>query len=474
MKRPLFMVLLLAGCSTVGPDYEEPAIPVPADYAAPLVPGSSELDHWWQGFGDNSLTELVELALEQNLDIEIAAARIREARALERAAGAGSAPQLAAEGSVTRQRISENAIPVPPGSGGSSGGGLGLPGEEFTTWRAGFDARWEIDLVGRNRREREAASARADAAIWDRRDTEVTVTAEVARAYLELRAIQQLAANARDELSRQQRLEELVAAQRRGGLVTGEELDRRRSERAAAAALVPELEARAEAQIHALSLLTGQAPAALRSSLATKAALPPAPSVPPGLPSDLLRRRPDIRSAERQLAAATADIGVAVADLYPRISLTAAPALVSTALGSLLEWGSRSFAAGAALDWPIFDGGRRRATVEVRNARQEQAMVQYRKAVLVALKDVEDALVRIEGDRRQLDELERAVTSAERAEEISLARHRGGLASLAGTLEARQRRLSLERRVIETRAALARDTVGLVKALGGGWQETRQ
>ncbi len=298
MKRPLFMVLLLAGCSTVGPDYEEPAIPVPADYAAPLVPGSSELDHWWQGFGDNSLAELVELALEQNLDIEIAAARIREARALERAAGAGSAPQLAAEGSVTRQRISENAIPVPPGSGGSSGGGLGLPGEEFTTWRAGFDARWEIDLVGRNRREREAASARADAAIWDRRDTEVTVTAEVARAYLELRAIQQLAANARDELSRQQRLEELVAAQRRGGLVTGEELDRRRSERAAAAALVPELEARAEAQIHALSLLTGQAPAALRSSLATKAALPPAPSVPPGLPSDLLRRRPETAFAD--------------------------------------------------------------------------------------------------------------------------------------------------------------------------------
>lgn len=474
MKRPLFIVLLLAGCSTVGPDYEKPAIPVPADYAAPSVAGSSELDHWWQGFGDNSLAELVELALKQNLDIEIAAARIREARALERAAGAGSAPQLAAEGSVTRQRISENAIPVPPGSGGSSGGGLGLPGEEFTTWRAGFDARWEIDLVGRNRREREAASARADAAIWDRRDTEVTVTAEVARAYLELRAIQQLAANARDELSRQQRLEELVAAQRRGGLVTGEELDQRRSERAAAAALVPELEARAEAQIHALSLLTGQAPAALRPSLATKAALPPAPSVPPGLPSDLLRRRPDIRSAERELAAATADIGVAVADLYPRISLTAAPALVSTALGSILEWGSRSFAAGAALDWPIFDGGRRRATVEVRNARQEQAMVQYRKAVLVALKDVEDALVRIEGDRRQLDELERAVTSAERAEEISLARHRGGLASLAGTLEARQRRLSLERRVIETRAALARDTVGLVKALGGGWQEASQ
>src|SRR5690606_15935302 len=158
----------------------------------------------------------------------------------------------------------------------------------------------------------------------------------------------------------------------------------------------------------------------------------------PGLPSDLLRRRPDIRVAERELAAATADIGVAVADLYPRISLTAAPALVSTALGTLLAWGSRSFAVGAALDWPLFDGGRRRANVEVRNARQEQAMIAYRKAVLTALQDVEDALSRVDGGRRQLDELERARVAALRAEEIARARHSGGLVPLTEELLAQE------------------------------------
>ena len=165
---------------------------------------------------------------------------------------------------------------------------------------------------------------------------------------------------------------------------------------------------------------------------------------------------------------------MATAELYPRISLTAAPALVSTALGSLLEWGSRSFSAGAALDWPLFDGGRRKANIEVRNARQEQAAIAYRQAVLTALQDVEDALGRVDGDRRQLAGLEQAQATAARAEEIARTRYRGGLVTLSDVLVAQQRRLTLEEQVIETRGALARDTVALVKALGGGWQEVEQ
>ncbi|MFL6789400.1 MAG: TolC family protein, partial [Sphingomicrobium sp.] len=196
-----------------------------------------------------------------------------------------------------------------------------------------------------------------------------------------------------------------------------------------------------------------------------------APVIPAGLPSDLLRRRPDIRAAERELAAATADIGVAVADLYPRFSLTAAPALVSTALGSLLEWGSRSFSAGAALDWPIFDGGRRKANIEVRNARQEQAMIAYRKAVLTGLGDVEDSLGNVSGHRQRLADLERAHANAARAEEIARTRYRGGLVTFTDVLQAQARRLSLEEQLIEARGALGRDTVALVKALGGGWSE---
>ena len=473
MKRSILLALLLTGCTTVGPDYREPQVAVPGSYLEPSDSGTAQLDRWWQGFGDALLTALVDRALRQNLDIEMATARIRESRALERVAGAGASPQVAADASVTRQRISENAIPIPPGSGGGGGAGFALPGEDFTTWRAGFDASWELDLFGRNRREREAAAARTGASIWNRRDAEVAVAAEVARAYLRLRTLQDRIANAEAELARQQRFEQLVGARARGGLVTGQGLEQQRSERSAAAAAIPALQAQAKAEIHVIGVLVGQAPGALAGQLAApRAGLAPSPpSVPAGLPSDLLRRRPDIRAAERDLAAATADIGVAVADLYPRISLTAAPALVSTALGSLLEWGSRSFAAGAALDWPFFDGGRRRANVEVQGARQEQAMIAYRKAVLTALQDVEDALGRVDGGRRQLAELEQAQATAARAEDIARTRYRGGLVTLSDVLQAQHRRLSLEEQVIETRGALARDTVALVKALGGGWSE---
>ena len=195
------------------------------------------------------------------------------------------------------------------------------------------------------------------------------------------------------------------------------------------------------------------------------------PEVPAGIPSDLLRRRPDIRTAERSLAAATADIGVATADLYPRFSLTAAPALVSTALGSLLEWGSRAFTAGAAANWPLLDGGRSRANIAVTNARQEQALIAYRKAVLVALQDVEDALSSIDNHRRQLAALDASLAAARRAEELARTRYRGGLVTFSDVLQAQAGRIALESEVIETRGTLARHVVALYKGLGGGWPE---
>lgn len=476
MKRAAVVLAALAAGCTVGPDYRPPAMPTPerfAGSAAPDGPTDAALAAWWTAFGDARLGELVGRALARNLDVEMAAARIREARAREIVTGAAALPRVAAQGSVTRQRISENAIPVPPGGGGG-GGGFGLPGEEFTTWRAGFDASWELDLFGRNRREREAARGRTEAATWDRRDVEVSVAAEVAGAYLRLRTLQQRIANAAAELERQQRLEQLVAARARGGLVSGEDLARQSSDRAAAAAAIAPLEAEAEAQIHALGVLTGDTPDALTAALAPARALPSTPVIPAGLPSELLRRRPDIRSAERRLAASTADIGVAVADLYPRFSLTAAPALVSTALASLLEWGSRSFSAAAAVDWPIFDGGRTRGTIAVADARRSQALIAYRKSVLTALQDVEDALSRTDGDRGRLAKLEAALESAQRTEALARTRYRGGLVPLSDVLVAQGRRLSLENQVIETRGAVALDTAALFKALGGGWPELAQ
>jgi NodT family efflux transporter outer membrane factor (OMF) lipoprotein len=221
-------------------------------------------------------------------------------------------------------------------------------------------------------------------------------------------------------------------------------------------------------------VLTGDAPEAVIAELSPAGALPPAPQVPAGLPSDLLRRRPDVRAAERNLAAATADIGVATADLYPSFSLTASPALVSTALGSLLEWASRSITAGPSVDWPIFNGGRTRANIAVRNAQQEQALIAYRKTILTALQDVEDALSEVDNDRYQLASLEDSLGPARRAEDIARTRYRGGLVTLSDVLQAQASRISLENQVIETRGALARDTVALYKALGGGWPELAQ
>ncbi|HEY7807755.1 MAG TPA: efflux transporter outer membrane subunit [Croceibacterium sp.] len=474
MKRLVALAILLVTACTVGPNYQRPAVAVPETFSKATAPGptDTELASWWGAFGDPELDALVDRTLAQNLDLEAAAARIREARARETVAGAAALPQVDAQGSVTHQRISENAIPIPPGAGGQQGGGaFGLPGSEFTTWRAGFDASWEIDLFGKTRRSVEAAKARTEAAIWNRRDLQVTAAAEVANAYLTLRTLQARIANAEANVASEQRSEQLVAARARGGLATGQDLAQQSSAMSAAAAAIPALQARAEAQIHAIAVLTDQAPETLDGELTTAKALPSPPAVPPGVPSELLRRRPDIRAAERQLAASTADIGVAVADLYPRFSLTAAPALVSTALSSLLAWGSRSFSLGAAVDWPLFAGGRTRGEIAVANARQQQALVAYRKSVLTALQDVEDALSRVDGDRGKLDNLKSAVSDAARAEQISDTRYRGGLVTYSDVLLARGRRLSLEEQMIDAQGALARDTASLFKALGGGWPE---
>jgi outer membrane protein, multidrug efflux system len=479
MRRGMIVTALLLGGCTVGPNYQRPATPVPPTFAEAHMPAAIDdfqIASWWQKFGDPRLDKLVNRAIAQNLDVETAAARIREARARERIAGAAFLPQLDAQASASRQRISENAIPIPPGAGGSTGGGsigsFGLPGSEFDTFRVGFDASWEIDLFGKTRRSVEAARARTGAAIWNRRDVRVSVAAETADAYLTLRTLQQRIATAEAEVARQQKSLRLVSARARGGLVTGQDLAQQQSQLAAAQAVIPPLKAKAEAQVHGLGMLIGETPEALIAELSPPAALPSSPpAVPAGLPSDLLRRRPDIRAAEQNLHAATAEIGVATADLYPSFSLTALPALVSTTLAKLLEWGSRSYTISGSADWPIFNGGRTRANIAVANAQQEQSLIAYRKTILVALQDVEDALSRIDNDRRQIASLEAAHGTAARAEDIAQTRYGGGLVTYSDVLQAQANRISLEGQLIQARGSLATDTVALFKALGGGWPE---
>jgi NodT family efflux transporter outer membrane factor (OMF) lipoprotein len=361
-------------------------------------------------------------------------------------------------------------------AGAGSPSAFGLPGFDFNTYQLGFDASWELDLFGRTRRAVEAARDTTTASVWTGRDTQVSLVAEVADTYLALRAAQRrLAINQRD-LARQQDLLDQIRTRAASGLATGLDVRQQETVVAATASGLPPLSAEVEVRLHALGVLLGEPPEALLDSAGTDAigaAPPPRPPViPAGLPADLLRRRPDVRAAERQLAAATANIGVAVADYYPDITLTASPALVSTALSNLLTWGSRNLTVGPGLSWNIFDGGKVKANVAIATEHQRQELLAYRKAVLTALQDVEDALTRCEADRTRQQALARQADSARAAAELSRAQYRAGLVPLSTVLTTEAALLSAEDTVAQNDATTAQDVVALYKALGGGWSET--
>ncbi len=347
------VAVLLGGC-TVGPRYHAPQDAAPPAYGeqdpAQASAPSPDLTGWWHVYRDAELDRLVAIALADGLDIKTAAARIAEARAQERVARAQLFPQVDANAGVNSERISKNAGisslasafggggAAGGGSGGGSSGGIALPGGFITTYSLGFDASWEIDLFGGARRELEGARARTQAAEWNARDAQVTLVAEVVDAYLRMRLDQEREAIARQEVDRQSRSLQIMGERAQVGLVPEGDTIRQRAQLATAQAQVGPIVADGKAQMHSIAILLGRTPDALILELsAARAQLPAPPPVPPGLPSDLLRRRPDVRAAERDLAAATADVGVAVADLYPRFSLTGMAQLLSTALGNLFR-----------------------------------------------------------------------------------------------------------------------------------------
>lgn len=486
MARPAFPclatgLLLLGGC-VVGPDYRAPDARPPAAFGEPADRGAvaADLAAWWAGFDDPVLNDLVARALTANPDIRIAAARVRQARAEARIAGAERLPEVNASAQAAHNRLSENSVPgglVALGSqapGQSPASALGLPGLAFDTYQAGFDAAWELDLFGGQRRAVEAAAARTAQAAWTARDAEVLVAAEVANSYLQYRALQRRIAIAEANLAAERELLDFVRARARNGLVTS--LDERRQEREIdeLAAEREDLIAQRNGQRHALGVLLGAPPMTLAGQLAASAPAPaPPPQIPAGLPSELLLRRPDLRAAERRLAAAVADQGVAVADLYPRISLTGAAQLVSTSLASLLESDSLQASAAARASLPLFDGGLRRGTVQLRRAQAEEALAAYDAQVLTALKDVEDALSRLDADRRRLVQLRAAEAAARDAADTAAVQYRNGLTPFLDVLEARQSHLTAQDALAQAEAAGAQDAVALYKALGGGWDERR-
>lgn len=433
----LGLVGIAWGC-TVGPDYERPEVPTPASYSSipanteglRVTPagGPAEAARWWEAFQDPTLSSLVRRAVEGNKDLEIARARIREARSLVGVAGAGSRPTLDASGSYSRSRQSENTT-----------SGQFMPSDERDLFQVGFDAGWEIDLFGRVRRGVEAARADLEAADAAYGDAVVSLIAEVARQYVELRVSQERLAIAREAVRIEEDLLALTTSRFEAGLTSELDVAQSRAQVARRRSQVPPLEAAERLALHRLGVLLGQDPAALEAELSSAGPVPTPPeNVAVGIPSDLLRRRPDVRRAERELAAATARIGVAKGDLFPRFNIAAALGLQAEHPDDMVNLDSRYWSITPGVRWPILSGGRVRANIGVQTARQEQALAAYAGAILRALEDTENALTGLVQAQRQREALRESRQASARAVELARELNRSGLADFQRVLESQR------------------------------------
>lgn len=471
--------LLLAGCATR--PYVAPTVPVPAAFSHGPGGASPGDAAWWNVFDDPELTSLIDRAFASNLDVQQAVSRVRQARLQERITRGGQGPQINASAQASDATLSKNALPSAltslfsgnPGQT-SSGSGIGLPGETFQTYEAGFDASWELDLFGGQRSANDADRARTEASVWSQRDAEVTLAAEVANDYQQYRAFQRRLVLADENLKTQTDALAFLKARAGNGLVTDTDVRHQEQQVAQAAAERENLAAEADIRLHALATLLALAPTALAAELSPPpSGTPVLVDVPPGLPSDLLKRRPDIRSAERQVAAATAEVGVATADLYPKITLTGGLQLASRSLSTLLESDSLQDNASGRLSIPLLNRGRLHATVSLRQAQAEEATLAYRKAVFTGLREVEDALTRLAADRRRLGQYQASTKAAQDEAGTAEVQYRNGLIAAADMLTARQAWQTAADAQVQAEAAAAQDMVALYKALGGGWDERR-
>jgi len=447
------------GCA-VGPRYERPQISVPQAFSEGKAEGPASFERWWTGFRDPVLDSLVQRAVEGNLDVKIAAARIREARAARGIAISAALPQVAASGGYSRSKqlvARADGVAVVEGS------------SPRNVFQAGFDASWEIDVFGGVRRDAEAALAQVQAAEEARQDLLVTLVADVTRNYIELRGTDRQI-EILDETVEAQK-ESLALTQARFDSGLGSELDVSRAEGLveATAAQRPALEVLRRQSALRIGVLLGVPPEVLLAELGAPGALPPAPpQIPEVLPSELLSRRPDLRRRERELAAATARIGVATADLFPRFNILGSFGRSSNDLGSL-NASSQFWSGGLFFQWPIFAGGRIRANIRVQEARQEQALLQYEQGVLIALEEVENALSAHGQELRRQDWLRASVAANRRALELATERYTGGLESFLAVLDAQRSVYAAEDQLVQSERNVAIALIAVYKALGGGW-----
>jgi len=466
----ILMAALLPACK-VGPNFKPPQEPVPDQYAGvkalspqPAPQPSTDAvppSFWWREFHDPELDDLVAAARRGNLDLKGAYLRIVEARIQVQAARAQGLPSLNASASYTREQLGLAGI--------LKSQGFEKP---FNIYQLGFDASWEIDLFGKVRRSVEAANAQSVAAVESRNDLLVSLEGEVAQTYFQLRASQTLRQITLDEIAAQREIAELTQNRHEHGLAGEPDVDAARAQLASLEAQLPPYDQTIAASRHALAVLIGQTPESLDNRFGEHGELPALPAnVPVGVPSVLARRRPDIRNSEAVLHAATAQIGVSIAGLFPDITLAGTYGLRNLSTGYLFDWSSHFYTFGPTVSLPIFQGGALIASVRLSRAQAAGAALSYRKTVLGALQEVEDGLSALDEDARRIAALEQTVGADQRAVEVQFDAYGHGVISYITVLTLQLQTIQARQQLADAMLTQSTDLVKLYKALGGGWED---
>jgi len=451
------IVLLAAGCA-VGPDYRPPKTATPAQWAtAGVNTNTADIARWWQSFNDPVLDSLISRAVQTNHDVRIAIARVREAKALRSGALADFLPTIAAAGSYKKQRQSENA---------ATSSRL-----EYESYQAGLDATWEIDIFGGQRRTLEAATAAYQSILESEHAVLVALAAEVARNYVQVRGTQRRLEIARHSIATQHEALAIMEQRFQNGLTSELDVAQARALLAATEAQLPALETARELAMHRIDVLLARPPGALREELQTPAPLPVTPpTVPVGLPSELLRRRPDVRQSERDLASATAQVGMQTAELWPKLVLIGTGGFSSLSGGDLFTAGSRYWSAGPKVTWRLLEWPQVRAKIRAQTAQQEQALARYEKTVLGAFEEAENALVAYTQEQERHRKLADSVAASRRALAIATDLYAQGLIEYLNVLDARRALDQAEDQLAQSEQTVVSNLVFLYKALGGGWE----
>jgi multidrug efflux system outer membrane protein len=466
MNRVVHKLLIAIAASTlaacaVGPNYQRPATPVDAHFVNATQPGFAEdaaVEQYWTRFADPVLNSLVDDAVAHNTDLRTAAANLQASRAVRRLAGFDLFPTATLNGSYTHILDSKQQLPF-----------ADRRDREFDSAQGAFEGLWELDLFGRVRRNVEAARADVGVSVASLQDARVSVIAEVARNYVVLRGLQdQLALTYRNA---DNQLSSLKLTRARLDAGRGNQLDTARAEAQwqTTLASIPSLEAAIATTTYRLSSLTGRQPAALSDRLAPQ----PLPELPAlnsiGTPEQLLRRRPDIRAAEQRLAGATARIGVAVGDLFPKVTLTGSFGYVAPTFGEFGQRDAKSYTVGPGISWAAFDLGRVRARISSARAQTDAALATYEGAVLNALETTEDALISYGRSQSRRDALQLAAAASDKAADLARQRFEGGLIDFLEVLDAERTALSAELLLSQSRTDAATSLVAVYKAVGAGW-----